>query len=86
MVLGNWDWRYTEIELTALVEANRIVAIAEYEGAKFVNPIDPQLLHKFDMDVRISMAWDTSMLTKQPKPLSHYICRHSDLIRLCFFF
>ena len=60
VVLGSWNYEFDEIELTALVEANRIVAIAQYEGAQFVNPIDPQLLHPFDMDVRISMAWDTS--------------------------
>ena len=59
VVLGSWNSKFDEIELTAVVEANRIVAIAQFEGSQFTNPIDPQLLHPFDMDVRISMAWDT---------------------------
>lgn len=61
VVLGSWDSKFNEVELTALVEANRILAFAQFEGARFTNPIDPQLIHPFDLDVRISMAWDTGL-------------------------
>lgn len=59
VVLGAWDSKFDEIEVTAVVEANRVLAFAESAGAKITNPIDKQLVHQFDMDLRISMAWDT---------------------------
>jgi len=60
VVLGDWDSRFDEIEVTALVEANRIIEFAKAEKIPIVNPIDSQFIQPFDLDLRISMAWDTN--------------------------
>ncbi|KAL6071595.1 VIT domain-containing protein [Balamuthia mandrillaris] len=59
VVLGAWRDDFREIELTALVEANRILDFCKHEGITVDCPIAKSLIHRFDLDLRISMAWDT---------------------------
>ncbi|EFC36049.1 predicted protein [Naegleria gruberi] len=54
VIVGKWDLRFDEIEMTVATEMNHLL---------LNNPelpiIDKRLVHKFDLDIRISMAWDT---------------------------
>lgn len=61
VVLGDWDGRFPEVEVIALEEANRIMAIVErdpgFGPASF--PVDARLRKVLDTDLRIVMTWDT---------------------------
>jgi len=59
VITGNWQ-RFEDIELIALMEANRIsakLAAAPALGG-VPNPIDPRLRKNLDCDVRIVLTWD----------------------------
>lgn len=62
VITGNWD-RFAEIEVIALMEANRIMAqisrVPDLGGVP--NPIDARLRKAMDLDVRIIMTWDADM-------------------------
>ncbi|QOV90207.1 VIT domain-containing protein [Humisphaera borealis] len=59
VITGNWQ-RFEDIELIALMEANRISArLAATPGLGAVpNPIDGRLRKNLDSDVRIVLTWD----------------------------
>jgi len=61
VVTGQWDYRFDEIELTALIEINRLLWRAQQEKKKITLPdgLDNRFKHDVGMDIRISMAWDT---------------------------
>lgn len=63
LVLGEWDARFPEIEVIALEDANRMMALLE--GQKGLgalgSPVDPRLRKPLDLDVRIVLTWDTDM-------------------------
>ncbi len=62
VVTGNWDDRFDEIEQTALMELNRLLARARREGRPVPAPDLPaDLLRPLDCDVRIVLAWDTDL-------------------------
>ncbi len=54
-----WDDRFPEVEVIALMEANRIASILERTGAGAPWPLDPRLRRLLDLDVRIVLTWDT---------------------------
>jgi hypothetical protein len=54
--IGDWDRRFPEIELLALIELNAIVATAG--GAIDVGAIDPRLLRAMPLDLRVVLTWD----------------------------
>ena len=56
VVLEKWD-RFEGIEVTALTELNRLLPLAEKAGVKDVG-VDPRLVRKLDLDVRIVLTWD----------------------------
>ncbi|MFH1920289.1 MAG: DUF2135 domain-containing protein, partial [Planctomycetota bacterium] len=56
VVLGEWDERFTEIEVIALVELNRILPKAKAAGVKEI-AVDKRLIELLDVDVRIVMTW-----------------------------
>ncbi|MEZ4382199.1 MAG: VIT domain-containing protein [Nannocystaceae bacterium] len=56
VALGDWDRRFPEIELLALVELNAIAAAAG--DAVDVAAIDPRLLRKMPLDLRVVLTWD----------------------------
>lgn len=62
VVLGKWDLRFDEIELTALIELNRIITYYKQDNPNSELPvqIDPELIFPMDLDLRIVMAWDTN--------------------------
>ncbi len=91
---ASWDGRFPEIEVTALMDLNRMAAILEADGkAKELVFIDPRLRKLLDVDVRVVMTWDTDMTdmdlwVTEPcrrevllRPCSHHRGRH-DLPRL----
>jgi Ca-activated chloride channel homolog len=61
IVLGDWDARFPEIEVIAIEEANRMIAVVERDPAfgRVMFPLDPRLRRLLDTDVRIVMTWDT---------------------------
>ena len=59
VVLNQWD-RFDEIEIIALLELNHIIPKARAAGAALAK-IDPRLLQKLDLDVRIVMTWDADL-------------------------
>jgi hypothetical protein len=62
VVLGRWDGRFPEIEVIALEEANRIMAVVEREARPAPQwPVDPRLRKLLDVDMRIVLTWDTDM-------------------------
>jgi len=63
IVLGRWDRRFPEIEVMALEEANRIIAVVERDPAfgRPSFPIDARLRTLLDTDLRVVMTWDTDL-------------------------
>jgi tetratricopeptide (TPR) repeat protein len=54
----NWD-RFEQIELIALMEANRIAdGVAKIPNLSVANPMDGRLRKNLDCDVRIVLTWD----------------------------
>lgn len=60
VVTRTWD-RFPEIEVIALLELNRLIYLAEAAGIERPAEIDPRLVHRLDLDVRISMSWDADL-------------------------
>jgi len=58
VVLGEWD-RFEEIEIIALMEANRIIPRAKAIGVEI--PIDKRLIKLLECDIRISMTWHADL-------------------------
>jgi len=61
VVVGEWDARFPEIQTIALMEANRLLSVAEHAGADIKNPLDPRLVKLLDVDMRIILTWDTDL-------------------------
>jgi Ca-activated chloride channel family protein len=59
VVMNQWD-RFDEIEVIALMELNRIIALAKRAGIKKF-PIDQRLIKNLDVDVRIILTWDADL-------------------------
>jgi tetratricopeptide (TPR) repeat protein len=60
LALGAWDGRFPEIEVTAIEEANRILAVLERDLAFPVSGLlDERLRGLLDTDLRIVLTWDT---------------------------
>jgi tetratricopeptide (TPR) repeat protein len=59
IVNRDWDGRFPEIEVIALIEANRIQSILERNGSTHPWPIDKRLRRLLDFDVRVVLTWDT---------------------------
>jgi Ca-activated chloride channel family protein len=65
VVLHQWD-RFAEIELIALMELNRTLALIEEKGfmsrQQIKRPdLDKRLVKNLDLDLRISLAWDADL-------------------------
>ena len=59
VILGEWDRRFSEIELTTLHEANSFVN--EYhQQQKMSAALDNRLIRHLPVDLRIVMVWDTN--------------------------
>jgi len=63
VVIGKWDERFDEIELTVLFEINRLLYLAKTHKITLTLPdqlrFNKRLLSSVEVDLRISMAWDT---------------------------
>jgi tetratricopeptide (TPR) repeat protein len=62
VVLNQWD-RFEEIEVAALMEANRIIAALDRlpRSKEIAIPLDPRLIKNLDCDVRIVLTWDADL-------------------------
>lgn len=60
LITRSWDDRFAEIEIVALMEANRIIARANALPMKvdWVPPLDRRLRALLDLDARIVLTWD----------------------------
>jgi tetratricopeptide (TPR) repeat protein len=61
IVNREWDNRFPEIEVIALIEANRIQSLLERSGSARPWPLDERLRRLLDFDVRVVLTWDTDM-------------------------
>jgi Ca-activated chloride channel homolog len=59
IVTREWDARFPEVEVIALIEANRIQSILERHGSARPWPLDERLRRLLDFDVRVVLTWDT---------------------------
>lgn len=59
VVLNTWD-RFDQIELTALIELNRLIPLAKAAGLEEI-PVDERLIRPMDLDIRIVLTWDTDL-------------------------
>jgi hypothetical protein len=59
VVEGEWDARFSEVEVIALVEANRIQSLLERAGRARPWPLDARLRRLLDFDLRVVLTWDT---------------------------
>ncbi|KAL9644814.1 hypothetical protein ABK040_009272 [Willaertia magna] len=55
VITGKWDSRFDEIEQTAAIEMNHLL-----QNDDTLQIVDKRLIYKMDLDLRISMAWDTN--------------------------
>jgi len=61
VVLQTWD-RFPEIEVIALMELNRALAVAKRAGVDTGGfGVDPRLIKLLDLDLRIVLTWDADM-------------------------
>jgi len=72
VVMGKWDSRFEDIELTALIELNNLLHSswgkdkyaafkADREASKLRPVPHPDLIAELPVDLRIVMGWDTDM-------------------------
>jgi tetratricopeptide (TPR) repeat protein len=59
IVSREWDSRFPEVEVIALIEANRIQSILERNRSTNPWPLDQRLRRLLDFDVRVVLTWDT---------------------------
>jgi Ca-activated chloride channel homolog len=56
VVVGKWDGRFADVDMTALAELNAIVATSS--KTLDVRFIDPRLLGNLPLDLRVVLSWD----------------------------
>ena len=54
------DGRFRDVELIAITELNDIIVKAKREGIE-VKGVDSRLVHPLEMDLRVTIGWDTDM-------------------------
>lgn len=60
VVKQKWQ-RFPEIELTALLELNRLIRLAEKENIPVPERIEQRFRTTLDLDLRISLSWDADL-------------------------
>lgn len=64
VVVGDWDGRFEQIEVIAVMEANRVIArmmSLDIKVKRSPLPLDDRLRKLLDVDARIVMGWDTDL-------------------------
>ena len=54
------DGRFSDVELIAITELNDIIVKAKRESVE-VKDVDSRLVHPLEMDLRVTIGWDTDM-------------------------
>ncbi|MCI5183717.1 MAG: DUF2135 domain-containing protein, partial [Candidatus Electrothrix sp. AW1] len=60
VVKQEWQ-RFPEIELTALLELNRLIRLAEKKNIAIPEQIEQRFRTTLDLDLRISLSWDADL-------------------------
>ncbi|MDH3348586.1 MAG: DUF2135 domain-containing protein, partial [Desulfobulbaceae bacterium] len=60
VILGDWP-NFPEIEIIGLMELNRLIHLAGLQGISPPTQIDPRFIKLLDLDIRISMSWDSDL-------------------------
>ncbi|MCI5119320.1 MAG: hypothetical protein D3913_15570, partial [Candidatus Electrothrix sp. LOE1_4_5] len=60
VVKQEWQ-RFPEIELTALLELNRLIRLAEKKNISIPEQIEQRFRTTLDLDLRISLSWDADL-------------------------
>jgi len=54
-----WDIRFNQIGLTAIMDMNRIFSLSEHNSVKKVRyPLDSRFIMPFEVDIRVTLSWD----------------------------
>jgi len=63
VVLGKWDVRFAQVEVTAVTDLNRLVNYAQFHGYhhELAQLVDGRLLAPLLVDLRVLVLWDTDM-------------------------
>jgi len=63
ILLGKWDSRFAQIEVTTAMEINRLVSYAEFFGLhyKISQILDSRIIAPITVDLRVLIIWDTDM-------------------------
>jgi len=63
VVLGKWDVRFAQVEVTAVTDLNRLVNYAQLHGYhhELSQLVDGRLLAPMMVDMRVLVLWDTDM-------------------------
>jgi len=63
IILGKWDSRFSQVEITALMEMNRMANYITFYGLQhqLLNLCDKQFLSSMHVDLRLCIMWDTDM-------------------------
>jgi len=62
VLLGNWDARLAQVEVTALMELNRLANYVNWHGfGVLLNEVDSRFISPVQVDLRITIVWDTDM-------------------------
>jgi len=68
-VVGDWDVRFDQVEVVALMDLNRILNLMNARGFSQQNQqnvtVDKRLVRLLDCDVRVVMSWDTDGIDVQ---------------------
>ena len=62
VVDSEWDVRFAQIEVVALMELNQILKVMKYQGYSFYNQqnfsVDKRFIYEMDLDIRVTISWD----------------------------
>jgi len=66
VIKGEWDIRFSQVEIVSLMDLNRIISMMKWKGFNFQNQqniqIDRRLIYEIDVDIRVILMWDTDMI------------------------
>jgi len=63
VLAGKWDQRFAQVEVTTLMEVNRLVNFVIFYGLghKVLAEVDHRLMSPINTDIRVEITWDTDM-------------------------
>jgi len=66
VVEGDWDIRFSQIEVVALMDLNRLLNMMKFKGFSYQNEqrfkTDKRFVNEMDVDLRVILCWDTDLI------------------------